>query len=193
MDEQCVNGHVRTEENTKWHKSGRGGTLKRVCSDCRKQRDKVKVTTTQPAAHEIAKKRTTELHEDIEDLIRFGATFTEIIERGGFSTWASLRASLKRRGRDDLLEAMQKKIAASPNVKLTKPSERSPICGLRGCGRKRYHGKRCRKHYHQEWLGYGTAKPCTIKGCGGDSRARGYCVKHYSRYKRGTLDTYIGD
>lgn len=185
MTEVCINGHTRTEENTRWHKRGRGEQRKRVCLDCR--REKRTSPTTGPTASEVAAQRTTELHEDIEDLLRFGATFTEIIARGGFSSWASLRASLKRRGRDDLLDAMQRKIAASPNAKLSKPFTRSTVCGRRGCGRKRYFGKRCKKHYHEEWLGHG--RPCKIQGCDTKQHAKDYCDKHYKQqWRKGKLE-----
>lgn len=50
-------------------------------------------------------------HADIADLIALGASFDEIIERGPFKTWASLRNSLKLRDRQDLLGAMEEKIA----------------------------------------------------------------------------------
>ena len=29
---------------------------------------------------------------------------------------------------------------------------------------------------------------CSIPGCGGKVRAKGYCAKHYQQAKRGTLD-----
>lgn len=49
---------------------------------------------------------TTYLHEDIEDLLNFGATYHEILERGGFSSWNKLQVSLKSRGRTDLLDRL---------------------------------------------------------------------------------------
>jgi len=49
---------------------------------------------------------TTYLHEDIEDLLNFGATYHEILSRGGFSSWNKLQVSLKRRGRTDLLDRL---------------------------------------------------------------------------------------
>ena len=34
----------------------------------------------------------------------------------------------------------------------------------------------------------GKADVCSIPGCGGKVRAKGYCAKHYQQWKRGTLD-----
>lgn len=48
-------------------------------------------------------------HEDVEDLIRFGATYKELITRTGFSSWDTLHRSLKRRGRQDLIDAIRAK------------------------------------------------------------------------------------
>ena len=56
-----------------------------------------------------SRQRTDDAHEDLEDLLRFGATYSEIMERGPFASWDTLRKSLKRRGRDDLLDAMRLK------------------------------------------------------------------------------------
>jgi len=53
------------------------------------------------------------LHEDIEDLLKFGATFSEIIERVGYTDWNTMQKSLKRRGRTDLLEALRAKKRAA--------------------------------------------------------------------------------
>lgn len=100
--ELCINGHTRTEANTRWYKRGRGDQLKRVCLDCKKLRN-----TGKPAAHELQIQRTTELHEDIEDLLKFGATFEEIIQRSGYSSWERMRKSLKSRDRDDLIRKLK--------------------------------------------------------------------------------------
>lgn len=106
MPELCFNGHERTEKNTRWNKRGRGEQLKRICLDCRHDK---RSRTGKPTAVELQVKRTTELHEDIEDMIRFGATFEEIVQRSGYSNWDKLRASLNRRGRTDLLEKLRTK------------------------------------------------------------------------------------
>jgi hypothetical protein len=52
---------------------------------------------------------TTYLHEDLEDLLSFGSTYSEILERGGFSDWRSMRRSLKSRDRWDLIEQLREK------------------------------------------------------------------------------------
>lgn len=104
MSEQCFNGHVRTEENTRWYKWGRGDKLKRRCTDCKK-----KYNNGKPDAAAQKVQRCNELHEDVEDMIRYGATFEEIVQRSGYSTWHGLRASLKGRGRTDLLEKLRTK------------------------------------------------------------------------------------
>lgn len=79
--------------------------MKRVCLDCRRG-TRSKGT---PSASDLMRQRTDNAHEDLEDLIRFGATYSEIMERGPFASWDSLTKSLKLRGRDDLLEAMRQK------------------------------------------------------------------------------------
>ena len=56
---------------------------------------------------------TTFLHEDIQDLLEFGATYNEIITRSGFYDWSTMHRSLKRRGRQDLIDAIREKKAAA--------------------------------------------------------------------------------
>lgn len=116
MTEVCINGHTRTEENTRWHKRGRGDQLKRVCLECKTAK---RERNGKPAAHELTAQRTTELHEDIADLVRFGATFEEIISRGGFSSWKLLKESLRLRGQVELLEQVQAKQAIMSNADLS--------------------------------------------------------------------------
>jgi len=106
LTELCFNGHVRTEENTRWNKRGRGEQLKRICLDCRREKAN---RNGKPDAAAQQVQRTTELHEDVEDMIKFGATFHEIVQRSGYSSWAQLRGSLRRRGRTDLLEKLRTK------------------------------------------------------------------------------------
>jgi hypothetical protein len=72
--------------------------------DCRKRESNGK-----PSARELQAKRTTELHEDIEDMIRFGATFEEIVQRSGYASWERMRTSLRKRGREDILEKLRLK------------------------------------------------------------------------------------
>lgn len=104
--EQCANGHTRTEQNTSWVKDSNRNRTKRVCLDCRRVGRALKGT---PSATDLSRQRTDDAHEDLEDLIRFGATYAEIMERGPFASWDSLTKSLKRRGRHDLLDAMRQK------------------------------------------------------------------------------------
>lgn len=69
----------------------------------------------------MLKQATDFLHEDIEDLIRFGATYSEIIERGGYANWGNMYKSLKRRGREDLIQKMrEKRLRSDPNQLSTK-------------------------------------------------------------------------
>lgn len=72
--------------------------------DCKRRKPNGRLS-----ASGLMQQRTTELHEDIEDLIKFGATFHEIVERSGYNTWASMSKSLRARGRLDLLEKMRLK------------------------------------------------------------------------------------
>lgn len=119
MTEVCINGHTRTEENTRWHKRGRGEQRKRVCLDCKRE-NRTDLTGTQRADDRQAQ-RTTELHENIEDLLRFGATYEEIIARCGFATEKSMRESLRLRNRFDLLEQLTGKQQTITNVALSVP------------------------------------------------------------------------
>lgn len=105
MPEVCINGHERTMENTSLVKRGRGEHRKRVCLDCRRESRR----TGRPAAHELTAQRTTELHEDVEDLLQFGATLAELVERAGFSSLKRLKESLRRRDRDDLLAKIEER------------------------------------------------------------------------------------
>jgi hypothetical protein len=102
--EVCPNGHIRTEENTRYHKYGNGDKVKRRCADCKKR-----VPTGRPTVYERSAQRTTELHEDIEDLINYGATFEEIVQRSGYVSWERMRNSLTKRGRFDVLEKLRLK------------------------------------------------------------------------------------
>jgi hypothetical protein len=101
---------VLTEENTTWVKRGDRPGLRRRCKPCRLVDDhKRRPPTGEPTIIEMTRQATDYLHEDVEDLLNFGATFNEIIERGGYSTWGSMRRSLQRRGRTDLLERLKEK------------------------------------------------------------------------------------
>lgn len=105
MAEVCKNGHEFTEENTLWHRDELRGRTRRRCKKCKNDfRRKDKPTVT-----EMSRMATTYLHEDLEDLLKFGATYEEILERGGFSDWGSMYRSLKRRERWDLIEKLREK------------------------------------------------------------------------------------
>lgn len=106
MLEVCINGHTRTEANTRWHKRGRGDQVKRVCLDCKSLRYEF----IHPSAAQIQAQLTTERHEDVEDLLPLGATLGEVVARSGYSTLKRLKASLKRRERTDLLEQLAGKL-----------------------------------------------------------------------------------
>lgn len=112
MTEVCRNGHVRTEENTRWHKDTSRNRVRKRCLDCKKDSDK-RDHGGRPTVYEMARQATDYLHEDIEDLLKFGATYKEILERGGYSSWNVMYKSLKRRGRFDLIDALREKKAAS--------------------------------------------------------------------------------
>lgn len=81
--------------------------------DCKRESNSRLRPSSGPSRAEMLRQATDYLHEDIEDLLNFGATYNEIIERGGFANWDSLRRSLKRRGKDDLLNRLYEKKAAS--------------------------------------------------------------------------------
>lgn len=51
--------------------------------------------------------------EDIEDLLNFGATFEEIIERSAYNSWEYMRRALRCADRLDLLERMKEKKRAA--------------------------------------------------------------------------------
>lgn len=104
MTEVCINGHTRTKQNTSYHKDNQRNRMKRVCLDCKTAK---RERNGKPTAVQLTAQRTTDLHEDVEDLLRFGATYEEIITRAGFTTAKGLRQSLRRRERFDLLEQLQ--------------------------------------------------------------------------------------
>lgn len=106
MTEICRNGHTRTEANTSWVKSSDRGKTRKRCLDCR--RDAYKATGTLPIREQSAQS-TTYKHEDVEDLLEFGATLNEILDRGGYASWDTLHRSLKRRERFDLIDALKEK------------------------------------------------------------------------------------
>lgn len=114
MNEACKNRHVRTEENTSWVKaSDKKAGVRRRCLDCRREaplngRGNLKGG---PSRAEMSRMATTYLHEDLEDLLSYGSTYNEILERGGFSNWGTMYRSLKRRERYDLIAALKEKKA----------------------------------------------------------------------------------
>ena len=109
--ETCKNGHVRTEDNTRWHKDSSRNRTRKRCLDC-KNSGKINSQGNPkggPNPKDMMRQATDFLHEDIEDLLKFGATYNEIIERSGYCDWNTMMKSLKRRGRTDLLDAMKAK------------------------------------------------------------------------------------
>lgn len=112
MIETCKNGHVRTEENTRWHKDTSRNRVRKRCTDCKNESER-KSRPDGPNAAERSRMATDFLHEDIEDLLRLGATYKEILNRGGYSSWNVMYMSLKRRGRFDLIDALREKKRAS--------------------------------------------------------------------------------
>lgn len=114
MVEKCKNDHVRTEENTSWVKaSDKKAGIRRRCLDCRREaplngRGNLKGG---PSRAEMSRMATTYLHEDLEDLLSYGSTYNEIMERSGFHDWSTMLRSLKSRNRQDLIDAIREKRA----------------------------------------------------------------------------------
>lgn len=100
----CKRGHVLDEKNTLLVNDSQRGIRKR-CKECLNAPRR----TGRPTVYMKSGQLTTEHHEDIEDLLSFGATFKEIIERGPFSSWDAMHRSLKRRERFDLIEKLKEK------------------------------------------------------------------------------------
>ena len=101
---ECAKGHPETEENTTWVKRGDRPGLRKRCKPCMRGYANLKGG---PSWSDMLKQATDFLHEDIEDLLNLGATYGEILERGGFANWNNMYKSLKRRGRTDLIERMR--------------------------------------------------------------------------------------
>ena len=97
--ETCKNGHVRTEENTSFVKDTARNRVRKRCLDCRRKGT--------PDSRDLKVQAMGYRHEDIEDLIRFGATFEEIIQRSGYANWLQMSRSLREAGRQDLLDKMR--------------------------------------------------------------------------------------
>lgn len=105
--EVCNRGHELTDDNVALHKRGDRPGYRKRCLACK--RDSYN-SNGQPTVYIKGGRLTTDLHEDIEDLLRFGATYNEILERAGFSgRWDTMYRSLKRRGRWDLIEQLREK------------------------------------------------------------------------------------
>lgn len=108
VPEFCKNGHVRTEENTSWVKAPeRKAGVRRRCRDCKRG----KYLKGGLPAHKMSIQITADRHEDVEDLLEFGATYNEIMERSGFHDWSTMLRSLKSRNRQDLIDAIREKRA----------------------------------------------------------------------------------
>lgn len=106
MTEVCNRGHEQTDENISWHKRGDRPGYRKRCLPCKRESYN---SNGQPTVYMKSGQLTTEHHEDIEDLLRFGATYKEILDRGPFASWDTMRRSLKRRGREDLIEKLVEK------------------------------------------------------------------------------------
>lgn len=110
MAEVCRNGHVRTESNTSFVRDNARNRVRKRCLDC-KRANKPEIYTGKGSGYsaELRKQERADKHEDIEDLIRFGATFEEIVQRSRYANWLSLSRSLREAGRSDLLEKLRRK------------------------------------------------------------------------------------
>lgn len=125
MAEFCKNGHERTESNTSYTKITGRNSMRRWCLDCRN--DTPPLTDTRTVDERM---------EDIEDLVRFGATFEEIMSRGGFNTWNNLRNACNRKGKTELLDKLKKRKGLSNNRPLNSGSD------VPGAGNSKGNGKR---------------------------------------------------
>ena len=182
MTEVCINGHTRTEENTRWHKRGRGEQRKRVCLDCKREK---RVNPSQHRQSSVADR-----HEDVADLLRFGATFNEIVERSGYTCWETLSRSLRAAGKLELLEAVRLKRSVLGVTEAVPRPKRKPVCVVRECGKKRYAKQRCKPHYMQKLNGVKQPNRthCKVTDCGNKHRCKGYCNKHYLQSRKGKLE-----
>jgi hypothetical protein len=184
VTEVCKNGHVRTEANTSWVKESGRAKPRIRCLDCRREAYAAK-PRVDPA------QRLRERIEDIEDLLRFGATLNEIVERSAYKNWESMREALVKAGRDDLLELLKAKLVQTASVPRRVTVRRKAPCMVRACGRKRYAKGYCNKHWTQNWrTGKPTTKPrrtrrvCSVPDCNEKHKAHGYCNKHRHRLRR---------
>lgn len=101
MSEVCKNGHTRTEENTTLVQEKARNRVRKTCLDCRRKGG--------PSTAELSGQRRRERIEDIEDLIRFGSTFEEIVERSYYANWERMSRVLREAGRQDLLDTLRMK------------------------------------------------------------------------------------
>ena len=103
MTKTCSKGHVLTEENTSWVKRGDRPGLRRRCLDCQYP-NRAKRTGTdnrvQPKLHR---------HEDVEDLLEYGAVYEDLFRDSTYAHYNSLYKSLKKAGREDLIERVKAK------------------------------------------------------------------------------------
>lgn len=104
--ELCNRGHELTEDNVALHKRGDRPGYRKRCLACKRESYN---SNGQPTVYMKASRLTTERHEDVEDLIKFGATYEDILQRAGFASWDTLYRSLKRRDRWDLIEKLREK------------------------------------------------------------------------------------
>ena len=70
-------------------------------------------------------------------------------------------------------------------------ARRDPVCSVPDCDRKHFAKSLCARHYKRACEGLTLAVPppiryagelCQTGGCNEAARARGWCLRHYSRY-----------
>jgi len=131
------------------------------------------------AAHLVERQARTmqERHEDVEDLLNFGASIAEVIERSGYKGWAGLRTSLQRAGRDDLLEKLKVKLVDAELPKQRRKREPRPKCEANHLCPNRPIDGLCLFHWGVRWT------RCTEDDCLNPRNTRGLCMTHYNQLR----------
>lgn len=121
-----------------------------------------------------------ERHEDVEDLLNFGASIAEIIERSGYKGgWAGLRTSLRNAGRDDLLDKLKVKLVDAELPKQRRTPR--PKCSDNNLCANRPIDGLCWFHWRSR------ESRCTEDGCLHAKHSHGLCSTHMSRIRRAQL------